>query len=117
MQTIRELVTTISRWDGVDAAVVLGRDGLVIDARGADDVDGEQLAAHVPSLLAAADEFAGVAGRGALASCVLEYASGFVLISALSDDVLLLVMLRPAGNVGELLFALRRDRPVHASLV
>jgi predicted regulator of Ras-like GTPase activity (Roadblock/LC7/MglB family) len=117
MQTIRELVTTISRWDGVDAAVVLGRDGLVIDARGADDVDSEQLAAHVPSLLAAAEEFAAAAERGALASAVLEYASGIVLISSLSEDVLLLAMLRPTSNVGELLFALRRDRPLHAALV
>ncbi len=117
MQTIRELVTTISTWEGVDAAVLLGRDGLVIDAGGGPDVDTERLAAHVPSLLAAAEEFATAAQRGALATSVLEYASGIVLVSVLSDDALLLVLLRPTANVGSLLFALRRDRSVHAGLV
>src|SRR5919204_79308 len=55
MPTIRDLVGAIRRRDGVDAAVVLGRDGLLIDSETASDVDAESVAALVPSIVAAAD--------------------------------------------------------------
>ncbi len=117
MPTIRELVGTLAGRDGVEAVILLGRDGLVIDGRTTPALDAEHLAAHVPSLVAAADELAQHAARGALVTSVLEYERGFAVVCALSTEALLLVLLHPAANVGSLLFELRRHRGNIASLV
>jgi len=117
MPTIRELVGAIALRDGVEAVVVLGRDGLVIDGRTAPPLDAEHLAAHVPALVAAAEELAGQSARGPLVTSVLEYESGMAVVCALSDEALLLVLVHPSANLGALLFDLRRHRGNIASLV
>ena len=117
MPTIRDLVGALRRRDGVDAAVVLGRDGLLIDSETSSDLDAESLAALVPSIVAAADEFGGQSGRGALTTAILEHAHGVALVSVLSSDAILLVLAQPTANLGKLLFELRRNRQNIASLV
>lgn len=117
MATIRELVGTLAQRDGVEAVILLGRDGLVIDSHTAASLDAEHLAAHVPSLVSAAEELAVHAGRGALVTSVLEYERGFAIVCALSAEAVLLVMVHPSASVGPLLFDLRRHRGNIASLV
>ncbi len=117
MASIRDLVGAIRQREGVDAAVVLGRDGLLIDGQAVDGVDVEDLAAHIPAIIGPADELGAAAGRGPLTTAVLEHATGIAVISVLSADALLFVLVRPDANVGQLLFELRRNREQIASLV
>ncbi len=117
MPTIRELVGAIAQRDGVEAVIVLGRDGLLIDGRTGPALDAEHLAAHVPALITAAEELAVHAGRGPLVTSVLEYERGLAVVCALSADAVLLVLVHPSANVGPLLFDLRRHRGNIASLV
>ncbi len=56
MATIRDLVSAIRQRAGIAAAVVLGRDGLLIDHQADGGVDAEEIAARVPSILQYADE-------------------------------------------------------------
>src|SRR5256885_4133707 len=51
MATIRDVVDALSRRAGVDAVVVVGRDGLPIDSRTGNGVDAENVAAHVPAVI------------------------------------------------------------------
>src|SRR5712692_7944364 len=51
MATIRDVVEALARRGGVDAVVVVGRDGLPIDARAADGLDAENVAALLPSVI------------------------------------------------------------------
>ena len=53
MPTIRDVVQALSRRPGVQAAIVLGRDGLPIDSSVRDGVDVEGVAALVPPVVAA----------------------------------------------------------------
>lgn len=117
MPTIRELVKALGQREGVEAVVLLGRDGLLIDGRTMPSLDAEHLAAHVPSLIAAAEELAVHAQRGPLVTSVLEYERGYAVVSALSNEAVLLVLVHPSANVGALLFELRRHRGNIASLV
>ena len=117
MPTIRDLVGALRRRDGVEAAVVLGRDGLVIDGQAAPTLDVEHVAAHVPAVAAAAQALGDSAGRGALASLVLEHEGGISLLAALTPDVLLLVAARPDADVAPLLYEIRRSRSQLAALV
>ena len=117
MPSIRDLVSAIRRREGVDAAVVLGRDGLVIDGQSVPDINAEDLAAHIPAIIGAADELGPPVRRGALVTAVLEYGEGLAIISVLTTDVILVVFVRPDTNVGQLLFELRRNREHIAALV
>ncbi len=117
MATIRDLVGALRQREGVDAAVVLGRDGLLIDSDATSSVNAESVSALVPSIIAAAEEFGATDSRGALTTAILEYAHGIAIVALLSSDVLLLVLAQPSANVGRLLFELRRNRGNIASLV
>ena len=117
MPTIRELVGAIAQRDGVEAAILLGHDGLVIDGRTDPTLDAEHLAAHVPALVSAAEELSTQGGRGSLVTAVLEHERGLAVICALSSEATLLVLVQPSANLGSLLFDLRRHRSNIASLV
>jgi hypothetical protein len=117
--TIRELVGILGQRRGVAAAVLLGRDGLVIDSQAADGVDTEHIAAHVPSLIATAEALGGSARseRGDLVSAVLEFDRGVAVVSALTSQSILVVVLRADAPVGPLLFEIRRHRTNMAAIV
>ena len=117
MPTIRDLVGAIRQREGVEAAIVLGRDGLLIDSQAVHNLDAEDVAAHVPSIISAADELGSAAARGALTTAVLEYPRGIAVVSALTADAVLLVLVAPSANVGQLLVELRRNREHIAALV
>jgi uncharacterized protein len=102
MPTILDLVGTIRQRDGVEAAIVLGRDGLLIDGQATGSLDAEDVAAHIPSIINAADEFGGATMRGAVTTAVLEHANGLAIVSVLSGDAVLLVLLRHRGHLATL---------------
>lgn len=117
MPSIRDLVAAIRQRDGVDAAIVLGRDGLLIDSHLTPGLDAEDIAARIPAIIGSADDFGAAIGRGELATAVLEHAKGLAIVSVLSGEAILLVLVTPKANLGQLLFELRRNREHIAALV
>lgn len=117
LPTIRELVGALATRDGVEGVVLLGRDGLVIDGRTAPGMDMDHVAAHVPALVTAADELSGRVGRGGLITAVLEYEKGMAVVTTLTTDALLVLLVKPTTNLGALLLDLRRHRSHIASIV
>ena len=117
MPSIRDLVGAIRQREGVEAAVVLGRDGLLIDSQSVPGLDPEDLAARIPSIIGPADDLGNGVGRGALVTAVLEYHAGLAIVTVLNADAVLVVLVRPDANVGQLLFELRRNREHIAALV
>ncbi len=97
MPTIRDLVAAIRQREGVEAAVMLGRDGLLIDGQAQAGLDTENIAALVPSHR-----------DGRRAICRWRSAGrpghrrGRVfarprVVSALTPDAVLLVLVQPVG--------------------
>ncbi len=117
MPSIRDLVAAIRHREGVEAAVVLGRDGLLIDSQSIAGLDPEDLAARIPAIIDAADELGIAAARGPLTTAVLEHRDGMAIVSALTVDAVLFVLVRHEANVGQLLFELRRNREQIAALI
>lgn len=117
MPSIRDLVSAIRQREGVEAAVVLGRDGLLIDSQGTPGLDPEDLAARIPAIIGPADDLGEGIHRGVLVTAVLEYREGLAIVSVLNADAILVVLVRPDANVGKLLFELRRNREHIAALV
>ena len=64
MANIRDLVAALRQREGVDAAIVLGRDGLMIDSQSIPGMNAEDLAARIPPVLGPADDLGVAANRG-----------------------------------------------------
>jgi uncharacterized protein len=118
MSAIRDLITSLRSRAGVDAVVVVGRDGLVIDADAEAGVDTERVAAHVPALVVAGDAFGTASERGVVTTAVVEHErGGLAILAVLTSDVALLVLLDPSADAGPLLYEVRRERARFAALV
>ena len=117
MANIRDLVAALRQRDGVDAAVVLGRDGLVIDSQAAEGMMADDIAARIPSILGPADELGVSSGRGEVITVVLEHHQGMAVVSVLNAEAILLVLVQPTADIGQLLYEIRRNREHIAAMV
>ena len=117
MANLREVVEALGRRDGVDAAIILGNDGLPIASHLANGGDPDVLAAMIPNVLTASAQLGRQAGRGELAMGVLEFASGFAILAHISADTTLLLLVRTRTNIGPLLYDLARHRAEIAGLL
>lgn len=116
MPTIRDLTVAIRQKPGIEAVVVLGRDGLLIDSQGSLNLDAEGLAARVPGIVAAADEIGTTSGRGTMRIAVIEQENGYAVVSSVGDDALLCVLTTRTADLGSLLYDVRRHRESIARL-
>jgi predicted regulator of Ras-like GTPase activity (Roadblock/LC7/MglB family) len=96
---------------------VLGHDGLLIDSQLAPGLDAEDMAARIPGIIGPANEFGYATGHGELLTAVLEHGDGLAIVSVLSPDAILLVLVAPRANIGQLLYELRRNREHIAALI
>jgi predicted regulator of Ras-like GTPase activity (Roadblock/LC7/MglB family) len=117
MPTIRDVVQALSARSGVEAVVVLGRDGLPIDAQTSDDMDTEGVAALVPGMVTACEQLAKAAQRGHFTTSVVEFSSGMAVVSSLTEETLLAIVFAPDTNIGDLLHELRQHRRAIAALL
>ena len=116
MPTIRDLTVAIRQRPGIEAVVVLGRDGLLIDSQGKLEIDAEGLAARVPGIVAAADEIGESADRGSTRMAVIEQDNGYAVVSSIGDDALLCVLTSRSADLASLLYDVRRHRESIARL-
>lgn len=117
MPNIRDVVEALQRREGVDAVLVVGRDGLPIDSRTRDGVDAEGIAALLPGVVRGVTELGSAAGRGDFAAAVLEFGRGLAVVAVLHADAVMVVLVAPQTNVGGLLFDLQRHRAALAGLL
>jgi predicted regulator of Ras-like GTPase activity (Roadblock/LC7/MglB family) len=117
MPTIRDVVQALSRRPGVQAAIVLGQDGLPIDSAVRDGVDAEGVAALVPPVVAACGSLGHATACGGFGASAMEFDSGIALVATLTPDALLALVVDPGTNVGALLYEVRRHRSAIAGLL
>ena len=117
MPTIRDVVQALGRRRGVKAAIVLGRDGLPIDAQALNGLDSEGVAALVPSLVTACGSIGAAAACGRFDSGVVEFDGGMAMVTVVTSDTLLAIVVSPGTNIGALLYEVRKHRPAIAKLL
>lgn len=117
MPSIRDLTVAIRQRPGIETVVVLGRDGLLIDAQSNIPVNPEDLAARIPGLVASADEIGHTTGRGEMRLALVEHENGYAIISSVGDDALLCVLTDSTADLGMLLYDVRRHRQAIASIL
>ncbi|HEX9729814.1 MAG TPA: roadblock/LC7 domain-containing protein [Gemmatimonadales bacterium] len=117
MPTIHDVVLALSDRPGVDAVILLGRDGLPIDAQAGNGLDPDGLAALIPSVVAACNRLGTAAGRGDFGTGVVEFAAGMLLVSAITPETLLAILVAADSNAGVLLYEIQRHRSAIAELL
>jgi len=117
MPTIRDVVQALARRQGVKAVIVLGRDGLPIDSQSHNGLDPEGLAALVPALVSACGTLGAAASCGAFESGVVEFDGGMAMVTSVTPDALLAIVVHPQTNIGPLLYEIRKHRPAIAKLL
>src|SRR5256885_13629774 len=98
MATIREVVDALSRGPGVDAVVVVGRDGLPIQSHARNGVDPENVAALLPSVINSMTQLGEAAGRGEFGPGGLRLGGGGAGGFRLNTDALFGPLRPPATN-------------------
>ena len=116
MATIRDLTVAIRQRPGVEAVVILGRDGLLIDSQSVTELDTEGLAARVPGIVATADEIGATTGKGGMRIALLEHDQGYAIVSTAGDDAVLCVLTSLTADLASLLYEMRRHRESIARL-
>jgi predicted regulator of Ras-like GTPase activity (Roadblock/LC7/MglB family) len=117
MASIRDVVQELGRREGVESVIVLGRDGLPIDSFSHNGLDADGAAALVPSLVGGCDRLGQAVTRGDFSAAVIEYGSGFAIVSVINAETLFAVFVRPDTNVGSILYELNRYRTAIAGLL
>ena len=117
MPNIRDVVQALGGREGVVGVILLGNDGLTIDSFVSDDLDSDSVSALVPSVIDSCSRLGTESGHEQFVTGVFEYSGGFTIITRLTPETLLAVLLRRAANVGSLLYDLRRHRAAIAELL
>ena len=117
MPTIREFTSALRRRPGVNAALVSGRDGLLIDGAADPELDQHDLAARVPSLISEALQLGEAVRLGACSTCIVEFADGYGILTTLGEDSILTVLAAKTAELGPLLFEIRSQRSRLESLL
>ncbi len=117
MPTLRELTEAIQHRPGVEAVVIVGADGLVIETHDTAQSHAEAIAARVPGIATSASQLGTAATRGEATMAVIEFDRGYGVVMRLSDQAMLFVSANTDVSLSELLFDLRQHRSSMAALV
>lgn len=117
MQPLRSVLVALAERPEVAAAVVVSDDGLVVESSFPADLDAEELAALAISASRAMTSLATAARAGDLTQSVLDCTEGTIVLQRLPARATLLVLAHPDGDLGTLLYDLRRHAPALVSLL
>lgn len=94
---------------GLQAALLLDRDGMLVSAASRDPaLDREAIAAQASLLARQVAEASARLGHEAVSSIIVEFDGATLAVQPGGPDLLLAVVLRPGGNVGRALYEGRR---------
>jgi predicted regulator of Ras-like GTPase activity (Roadblock/LC7/MglB family) len=117
MSELEDALDRIRSHDGVEHVMVLGRDGLLIQHTGSGALDAETVSAMVPSVASAASALGDAAGAGGARTVAVRLERSVAVVQALSDEVLLAVLLKDGVGFAPLLRDLAESHVALAALV
>ena len=117
MQPLRSVLLAFAERPDVGGAVVVSDDGLVVEASLPPGLDAEELAALGTTAGRSVGALGGAARIGDLSQAVVECTLGTLVLQRLPSRATLLVLAAPDGDLGALLYDLRRHAPALVSLL
>jgi len=105
---LRDLLSELSKLQGVSAACLAGCDGFLIDSIFNAKLDAELVGAIASAGFGASESIGRELGRGALELTMLEFAQGAVVIAPVGKKFLLVIMADKDANLGMLCIKIRK---------
>ena len=104
------IIGGISKIEGVSAAVVIGRDGFVIESAVSGKVDIEALGAMASTGLGTSEAMGTTLGKGELSQMLVELEKGPIILSPLSPDELIAIVADTTTNIGRIRYELKKNK-------
>jgi predicted regulator of Ras-like GTPase activity (Roadblock/LC7/MglB family) len=114
---LHDVLTALAGRPEVTGALVVSDEGLVIDSVLPTGLEAETVAAMGATALRAIAGLSESLGHGAPASVVIEGPTGTAVLGRLPSGAALVVVAADDGDLGELLYDLRRHTPALSELV
>lgn len=112
MAELKRLLGELVRTDGVTTAVVVGRDGFVIDSASAGGaVDTEAIGAVISTGIGSAEVMGGELELGAMTQSMFEYDGGIIVMSLAGHDAILAVVAQLEANLGNVRYQVKKRLP------
>jgi len=117
MTELGDVVQGLATRDGVQTVLLLSGEGLPIEYAAHGPFDSEAVAALAATLAQHAARLGAGAGRGELATAVLEFGGGLLILARAGTEDWLAVLAAPNADIGPLLYDLRQHRSALAPLL
>jgi len=107
---LKQILGEFLKTEGVSAAVVVGRDGFVIESAASGKMDIDALGAMASTGLGTSEAMGKELGKGELRQMLVELDQGPILISPLSPDELIAIVATNEANIGRIRYELKKIR-------
>lgn len=107
---LKQILGEFIKLDGVTAAVVVGRDGFVIESAESGTIDTEALGAMASTGLGTSEAMGSELGKGEMQQMLVECENGPILLSPLSEDELIAIVAEKNVNIGRIRYELKKNR-------
>lgn len=112
---LRAILDGLLKVEGVTAALVVGRDGFVIEAVSAEGIETDSVGAIAASSMSASESMGEELKLGVLGSVLIEFELGPVAIAPAGPEAILAVVGNQNVNLGRLRIEMRRIRAAVAN--
>lgn len=112
---LRGILDGLLRIEGVTAALVVGRDGFVIEAVCSDSIEADSIGAIAASSLGTSEAMGGELHLGDLGTVLIEFDQGPVAVSPAGPDAVLAVVGNQSVNLGRLRIEMKKIRQAVAN--
>ncbi len=107
---LKQVLGEFLKIDGVTAAVVVGRDGFVIESAVSGKMDIDALGAMASTGMGTSEAMGKELGKGELHQMLVELDHGPIIMSPLSADELIAVVAGNEANIGRIRYELKKNK-------
>jgi predicted regulator of Ras-like GTPase activity (Roadblock/LC7/MglB family) len=112
MASLKSQLNDMLKVDGITAAVIVGRDGFVIEGLSSDGtLDIESVGAVISTGLGSSEVMGRELNVGALTQSMVEFDKGVLIMGTLGREALLCLVCAAGANLGNVRLQLRKRSP------
>lgn len=108
MVNTKEVLDSLTKVDGIIKAVLVGRDGFVIEAAGDSKTDAEAVGAMVTTAISAYEVMGKELDIGGATQIMAEFERSMVMAAAIGPDAVLAVVTGANANLGSIRYQVKR---------
>jgi predicted regulator of Ras-like GTPase activity (Roadblock/LC7/MglB family) len=107
---LKQILGEFLNLEGVSAAVVVGRDGFVIESALSGKIDIDALGAMASTGIGTSEAMGRELGKGDLTQLLVELDKGPIIVAPLSKDELIAIVAENSSNLGRIRYELKKNK-------